>query len=454
MQVPTTDLYTLTTSSTGSLLVYLDGQLVIDRAARHSSQVSTANLSLIAGKGYHLKVKFSTYGTTAKLYCWWAAGQFAPHLIPGGYVAPPPVDSTPFAANFEISSRVNPAWLAGTVNATTGSVAALVNGEPVPVVRDHANAWFINALNATQPAGVALLPWAATEVTVTAGPETLTQRITWEPTDLSQAYGSDPAVIRVGDSLLLANGSPGTLLELDTDYKPAAGFQPRLSGPVSWKFPVRFPTSGTYTIQARVDNMLAGKLVLQVVSADLKGPIACELNYQRIKDILVSHPTAITVTSNAAELMKASIAAPVAGGVRLHLMPLASGMPEVQVRIHGATGPIVARQVVDEFTMRTTAERVIAIDEEFPDGALLGSANLIQTPWVKHLDVKMQVFVSGVLFANGTSRLDVSTSAFSSSLLPTPHSARYPYEIIRSATASNGFCHNFTVYQSGIQVSY
>lgn len=454
LQVPMTDLYTLTTSSTGSLIAYLDGKLVIDRAARHSSQVSTTNLSLIAGKGYHLKVKFSTYGTAAKLYCWWAAGQFAPHLIPGGYVTPPPVDTTPFAANFQTSSRVNPAWLAGSVNSTTGSVSALVNGEPVPVVRDHANAWYVDALSATQPLGVALLPWAATDVTVTTGSETLTQQITWEPTDLSQTYGIDPTVIRVGDSLLLANGTPGTLLEFDTDYKPAAGFQTRLSGPATWKFPVRFPTPGTYTIQARVDNVLAGKLVVQVVSADLKGPIACEINYQRIKDIAVSHPAAITVTSNAAELMKASIAATVTGGVRLNLMPLASGTPVVQVRILGATGPIVARHVVDEFTMRTSAERVIPIDEEFPDGSLLGTANLIQTPWVKQLDVKMQVFVSGVLFSNGTNRLDVNTSSFSSSQLPTPQSATYQYQIIRSATATNGFCHNFTVYQSGVQISY
>lgn len=454
IKAPSTDFYTLTTSSTGCLLVYVDGKLVIDRAARHTSQVFTSNLSLVAGKGYHLKIKFSTFGTAAKLYCWWACGQIAPQLLPGSYLTPPPADNTPFAANFQASSRVNPAWLSGSVNSTTGSVTALVNGESVSVVRDNPNSWYVDALSATQPIGVALVPWGPTTVAVTAGAETATQQIVWEPTDLTQTYGIDPTVIRVGDSLLLTNSTAGTLLEIDTDYKAAAGFQTRLSGPTTWKFPVRFTTAGSYTVQSRTDNVLTGKLVVQVVSADLKGPIACEINYQRIKDIATTHPGEITVTSNAADQMKASIVAPVMGGVRLNLMPLVSGTPVLQVRIGGAAGPIVTRQVVDEFTMRTSAERLIAIDQEFPDGSLLGTANLIQTPWVTSLDVKMQAFVSGVLFSNGTNRLDVNTSAFSASSLPTPQSAMYAYQIIRSAAATNGFCHNFTVYQSGVQVSY
>jgi hypothetical protein len=454
LQVPATDLYTLTTSSTGCLLVYVDGKLVIDRAARHTSQVSNANLSLVGGKGYHLKVKFSTFGSAAKLYCWWAAGQFAPQLIVGGYITPPPSDTTPFSAIFSSTSRVNPAWLAGTINSATGSVSALVNGQAVPVARESANTWYVDALSATQPIGVALVPWAATRVVVHAGAESMTQEITWEPTDLSQTYAIDPTVIRVGDSLLVANGTPGKLLEIDTDYKPAGGFQVRLSGPTTWKFPVRFTTAGTFTVQARTDGVLTGRLVVQVVSADLKGPIACEINYQRIKDIAVSHPSAITVTSNAAHLMKAGIAAPVTGGVRLNLMPLASGKPVVQVRINGVAGPIVTRQEVDEFTMRTSAERLMAVDQEFPDGSLLGTASLIQAPWVKQLEVKMHAFVSGVLFTNGTNRLDLNTSSFNASHLPAPQSATHQYQIIRAANVTNGFCHNFTVYQSGVQISY
>ncbi len=266
--------------------------------------------------------------------------------------------------------------------------------------------------------------------------------------------GIDPTVIRVGDSLLIANSTAGTLLEIDTDYKTTAGFQVRLSGPTTWKFPVRFTTAGTYTIQARTDKALTGKIVVQVVSADLKGPIACEINYSRIKDIAVSHPGVITVTSNAGDLMKAGVATPVTGGLRLNLMPLVSGTPVVQVRINGPGGPIVTRQEVDEFTMRTSAERVIAVDEQFPDGSVLGTAYLIQTPWVRQLDVKMHAFVSGVLFANGTNRLEVSTSSFTRRDAMLYEPATHLYQIIRSANATNGFCHNFTVYQQGVQISY
>ena len=454
LQAPLSDTYTITTSSTGCLLVYLDGKLVIDRSTRHTGLISAVNIPLVGGKAYQLVVKFSSFGKSANLMLWWSCAGMAPQFMPGDRVAPPAPDVTPFLVTGSASSRVNPAWIAGSVNSTTAQVTATVNDSAVPVARDSKNNWYLDAAGAGQPVGVPLVPWKAASVRVTANGQTQTRSISWDATDLGQTYGIDPTVIRVGDSLLLTNTTAGQTFEVDTNYIPAAGFKTTITGASGQQVPVRFTQSGSYQVQSRVDGKLAGKINLHVVSADLKGPIACEINYQRVKDVGTTHPSFTTFTSNDTELMLVSTTSPITGGVRLGLKPLASGSPTLSARIGGVQGPVVSRQVVDEFVMRTSAVRVIAIDEEFSDGALLGTANLIQTPLVTQLDVNMKAFVAGVLFTNGTNQLRVNTSQFSVNAESIYFTGSFEYQLIRNADVKHGFCHNFVVYQNGVQVSY
>ena len=454
LEAPITDTYTVSTLSTGSVTVFLDGQLVLDDSARVYQKLSSFTVQLNGGTRHRLEVKFSSYGKEAQLRVWWSSVALFPELLPGNRIFAPQPDSTPFLWNSQISSRVNPAWIAGTVNASTHTVTGQLDGQPAAIIQDSQHTWYVNAAGAGQPAGVPLVQGKVNHLSVVAGGETLTKDLQWEPTDLNRSYGNDPTIIRVGDSLLLTSMAVGSVLEIDAAYNSAIGFKPGFTGKTNQNFPIRFATAGSWVVQSRIDGILSGKITVHVVGADLRGPIACEINYQRIKDVAVTHPAFVTYTSNDPELMSVGIQGAIAGGQRILLRPLASGDIVLAARINGAQGPIITKNPIDEFTMRTTARRVIAIDETFPDGSMLGTADLIQAPAVPALDVTLKAFVSGVLFDNGTNQLLVNTSEFSPLAVSSNHESSYAYHIIRNAGVTTGFCHNFVVYQNGVQISY
>ena len=454
LEAPITDTYTISTLSSGSVRIFVDGQLVMNDSTRVYRKFSSFTVQLNGGTRHRFEIKFSSYGTEAQLKVWWSSTALFPELLPGNRIFAPQPDTTPFLWNHQLSSRVNPAWIAGTVNASTRTVTGQLNGQFVAITQDSKNSWYVNAAGAGMPAGVPLAEGKVTKLSVVAGGETLTKDLQWEPTDLNRSYGNDPTIIRVGDSLLLTSLAVGSVLEIDAAYNSNLGFKPGLTGKTNQNFPLRFATAGSFIVQSRIDGVLSGKITVHAVGADLRGPIACEINYQRIKDVGVTHPAFVTFTSNDPELMSVGFQGLIDGGQRLLLQPMASGDIVLAARIQGPQGPIVTSNPIDEFTMRTTAQRVIAIDETYPDGSMLGTADLIQAPAVLALDVVLKAFVSGVLFDNGTNQLQVNTSEFSPIAVSSNHESSYAYHVIRNSGVTTGFCHNFVVYQNGVQISY
>lgn len=452
LEAPVTDTYTLMTSHTGSLLVYLDGKLVINKAKRGSNVTATYTVPLVAGSRHPIEVRFANPDTSAKLSLFWSATTILPGLLPGSQVFAPVADTTPFAID-SIDARISPVWIAGQASRSAAIIEASVDDLPLPTIRGGTT-WFLDDIgSADGPPGLRLQPKQTRTVAITVDGQTQTRHVQWETIDLANTYGIDPLTIRRGDSLLLTHAGEGELLEIDTDFRESLGFRPAQTGVAGEGIAVPFPASGTFLVRARVGGQLAGSMTVRVVGVDLKGPIACEILYPRNKDVAVSHPSLVSFGADDPQALLCSVTGPVTGGSRLSLCPTDGSRPTLLARL-GADGPVIARHHIDTFMIESTVKRKTPIEIVYPDGSYLCFASLIMTPGVPNLDVKMHCFKAGVTFVTGSVNMTVNTSDFVPVTGSTVGATKFTYELIMGANVGGGACHNFVVHQNNVQISY
>lgn len=311
------------------------------------------------------------------------------------------------------TSVTSPAWVEGANSADVSSVAVAVNsGTAFDAVRLSPTKWFAdNASSGGASFGVTLSPTAATNVeVVVANPFTesnsATQNITWTATNLTgQSYSEDTVRIRKGDSLLLTATGTGTTLEIDGHGDGTFEH----SGAPGALFSTAYPTAGTFVAKARIDSVEAGTLTVVVIGVNLHGPIACEVGFQREKDVDVSPASEtgeVSFAANDGFWMTASVKQAIATGATLYLKPLRRGTPVLEARLNGATAPLLARQEVDEFTRNTPALLSALIN----DTTDVGGTTLIMRPYIPNVRWQFDMFASTATFGGGLTSLSVNTS--------------------------------------------
>jgi len=175
------------------------------------------------------------------------------------------------------------------------------------------------------------------------------------------------------------------------------------------------------------------------------------IGYRREKEVLIYGPSsAVFFTANDPTLLQVSVKATTARGVRLYLKPLKAGTPILQARLGSPTGPILAQQEIDEFTIRSQSTAYIGVIETFPDGAKLVQTNLEMTPHVADLDVKLHIIIRGVTFEDSTLDKFLTTNAFTYD--PISGKWLYAYRMIATPDLFTGTCHSIIVYQGSDRV--
>lgn len=128
----------------------------------------------------------------------------------------------------------------------------------------------------------------------------------------------------------------------------------------------------------------------------------------------------------------------------------AAGTAYLIATIPGIGGPAtIARRTVEGFTLETQATSYMPVIQTFADGSELGQTNLVMAPLISYLSVTMTCYSSGLTFEDSTT----ITSFLSSTFSPSGNNGLKPYRLIRAPTGHYHWCHTWTAYQSGIQVS-
>jgi hypothetical protein len=298
---------------------------------------------------------------------------------------------------------------------------------------------------------VPLSPDAATTLQVTAGSFNQSQDITWTPTVLA---GSKTMVVRPGDSLLVQASQTGIWrVSLNCGLYQAEA--PIAAGD---KAPVLFPTSGTYIIESLDANgAVTGTITVSVPGLDFGSYIACEVNFQRVKDMTfntVADKSLVTLLCPDGWIQVGKGTSPTGADPRLQRMtikPLLASTSVLIARVNGPTGPVMSQQTIRPFYIWTTASKVIGVAERYSDSSRLCSAELIMSPQLlPGLDVYMYAFVAGVTFEDSTTEHWFKSADFYQGSEGFGH---LPYFLIRAPAVHTGICHAWQTFQDGIAIS-
>ena len=333
------------------------------------------------------------------------------------------------------ASPVSPIYLEGTVG--TGTVSATdagvsVNVSPLTATRSYLNA----ALNPVEP----------TTIQVTCNATTVAGTVTWSPTMI---VGSPSLHLRVNDSLLLESPVDGSLSILDN----CGAAVPAQSVTAGQAIPYCFTNAGYYQISVTDSSgMLVGILSVTAIGEDLQGPIADQIGYARVKTTTTTPENEnVWVGSNDVRWMEVSNQAATSTGLTMNLLPLAMGnCPRLLARLDDTNGPLLTVYPVNVFQLTTTAETTIGVVEEYPDGSLLCSANLLMSPLVPNIDIVVHCWVAGVTFPDSTTTMTISSNDFAAD---GQGGGSYAYSLLVAPGVDSHLCHSITAYQNGVQVS-
>lgn len=453
IEAPYTDTYTFTALTNHPFSLAINAQTVIDDQTDGAERTATGTIYLQAGRRYDLVATYRSTTTPSRLALSWSSALLGATASVSSLQFYPVDEQQAVQVQFmsPLASYTSPAWIEGTVGHWTSTISASVNGSPMTVTRAGAAPWYLTAGTASQPLGVPLTgDTNALVITSTNGAarQETEQVITWTTIDLAKRpYGLDALDVRPGDSLRLTATGAGATLAIGRAPADGADFSADQIGTPGQVFVVPFARPGIYPVVAQIDGVEVGRLTVRVPQIDLVAPIACHINYQRIKDITATeNGVSVAYVPNDTSLLQVGVQSSSDAGRRLTLRPLQSGDLAVQARL-GDNGPVIAQCAVDEFTLRTTAETRIALVGTLSGGKQLLEAQLIMSPLVPHLDVKLSTYTGGITFEDSTLEAMINSSAFERQ----GQNGIFTYRIIRSPGAAA--CHSIQTFQSSVQIS-
>jgi hypothetical protein len=178
------------------------------------------------------------------------------------------------------------------------------------------------------------------------------QTVTWRPFAITTNANSNRVAIRRGETMLLTvRASRGKSFQIDLVEGTNQPYR-SLTGKGGENLPVLFDRAGDITAQASIEGDPAGSLAVTVALVDFREPIACQVSFTRMKDVVIHGPAeGVVFTSSNPKLLRVRVKEPTNDGVRLELSALGYGKASLQARIGGPSGPVIAEQSVDIFTL-------------------------------------------------------------------------------------------------------
>ncbi len=184
----------------------------------------------------------------------------------------------------------------------------------------------------------------------------------------------------------------------------------------------------------------------------LRPVIYCGVNYQRTVEVALGEvkPDVIAIRTERVDdgLRLAAAPAP-AGRFRIAIAPKRIGaFPFALVRTD--TGVTLATSTVKSFTLRSSADKAIGINKRLPDDTVFADAELILTPLLPDLQIRIVAQAGRLSFLDGLAENWLDSSLF------TPRhadgSGHYPFRFWQPPGGSY-FAHSYYAFQDGVQIN-
>lgn len=384
------------------------------------------------------------------------AGQVGHTRIPIRYVASPtesivvPRDRRPIKLTTRHASRVSPA----TIEGGRWTSAHTVTVSPQVGLSQFGNGKFY--------AHVPLQASGDTPYTVmqSGNPPSMHQGvIQWTVTDL--CVGGD-FTIRKGDSLLLA-ACAGYPTGVTTRIDPYGNGQGVRVSSDTTRHAVPYPEVGTYTARSWIDANHNGKedageengrCTVRVVDFRLPEYIADHVGFMR--DLYLPDPpesgVPLSIVSNPDQYLRISEIERQQQAIHLRIQADKNNEPVVEARAGGSDGPLLDARMVATFVLSEPTASVVPVKKRYPDGSVLIEGKLRLTPIRPGLDIRLQIFVSGAAFEDGSLTKWLKSDDFIPDRGSANGSGTISFLIVRSVASPAGPCHSRAVYQAGTKV--
>lgn len=346
----------------------------------------------------------------------------------------PVADLGSFAISIPPTSKVSPLFIEGD-RTSSQSLACTADGNQVQVLSLSNQHFFADIpLNSSAPASVS----------ISADSTSLTRSITWEPTLVE----SDPGMtIRAGDALLLKFPHPVGSFGLLNACGPSQTIDlTNTTDTVVYTFDSPGVFSVTFT--EPTGDLITG-VQIGVVGVTSPNGRACEFAYSRfLPDVTIAPEDLSDAVTTWSPKVGANADIYQDGPDGYRLTPLVTNDITIAHRI-GTDGPIICTEQIEVFELRTTAEQILAVWENFDDGTIRVGATMRVIPPTNELDCRVTVIAAGVTMDDSTLERSYPSNDFTI----TGNEAQQKYSLLMDPTTfSGGPCHRISAWQQNIQV--
>ena len=329
-------------------------------------------------------------------------------------------------------SRISPANIGGN-SRYPGVVRG--NGNTEPVLASDGR-WF---------ADIPLDPENAVpvEVSFQNGGRTVSDFVVWSETNLIGENGA-AITLRENDSLKL-NVCPADATDGSWRIR---GMEQEWSGDISSPLILRFPSAGEFALEgeyfdAKRQVAGIGKITVRVVGyAFPDAEPAFWVNRLRSWDAAAC-PAGVVLEPGKAITFFEHSSALENGHIRYRMG--IGGVADTGVFARIENGPVLALAKVKPFRIYSSSETYVAQAEGYDDGTGLYEMPLIASPVLPDTEIRLRIFVSGVLFDNGTTEIRLHAEDFDERGMAKVRFLKHP-------EATTSVCHTLQVYQNDIYV--
>ena len=346
------------------------------------------------------------------------------------------------------SSKVSPVFIEGKNGAYLNSTAITVNGKPSANANE--NSWKqpwsdgttiqwlpvgtpeteLTGLNTVSPqalhgagdswyANIPLYPHSSNgngggltniNVSLQSGGKIISGNVVWSQTNVIQEDEST-IKLRKGDSLLLnafPTGASGGQYQITCNEQT-------YTGDINSPKVIAFNDSGTFTVNAQytaADNSTSsGSITVKVIDyAFHDAEPACWVARPRSWDIpKYGEDVAIEFDSRFDYVEKSSV---VLANDKRYELTIDENKDRYVVARLGKDGPVVASKRVRGFEIISSNKTYVRQVEEYEDGTKLYEMLVVGTPVTPSVQLKLNIFVAGVLFDDGTTQKIINASDF------------------------------------------